>query len=152
MKHKPWTAADEERLCKRLGGHWPKIRQEIRAGKVQVIHHVDSGIPNTWTSVMYVKDGEWLLATLWYWLMPGCKLVIEYMHTVEQAQRCGAMAKLFQHTMSQYPTIARACTAAGNRKSTPWLLKNGFKREEGGDWVWERPLSGNRLPKPAGQA
>lgn len=77
------------------------------------------------------------IATIWYTFQNNnTTICILDMYTTENAQKKGVMAWLFKQLIDSYPKIKKVVTDKGNKKSTKWLIKNGFHQDETKQWVY----------------
>lgn len=129
-------AAGLERQRQANDKFWPRIRQEIKDGKL-FYGYGKTAIPGTVTIEATHQDCCMPLGIVWYRWISENQIDIVYSYVRPSVRRCGVRTYLHQRLLACYPH-ARITTNSGTTEGMQWMSKTGYKFNPPGEWVFER--------------
>ncbi len=116
----------------KLHKKWRRERKKARK-KLQFEYLDHTKIPGTNQLVGFIGALPWPIGTVWYCFSGLKQIEVVHSYVVPWARRCGVRTALHREMQRGYPGYAIAAAEA-NRRSKPWLKKQGFKLKRRG-WV-----------------
>ncbi len=121
---------------RKLYKRWKRQRKQAQE-KLRFDYVDDSCIPGTKQLIGFISDCPFPIGTVWYCCSGLKQIQILHSYVIRWARRIGVRTALHREMIRAYPGFS-ITTGEANKRSRPWLKKQGFKLKRRG-WVLKSP-------------